>query len=200
MLLMLLAAQASAIDAERAFAADAKRLGQWTAFRKWAADDAVMFWPQPVKAQEQLKDLKDPPKPVEWQPARSFVSCDGTMAANTGPWRRPDGAIGYFSTIWVKQPGGGWKWTVDGGDEVKTPKFDWNAKPKVRQAACGGRPATAPVEFFTDFANSNGASKDGTLAWQWTVMKDGARHFRAALWNGREWDWVIDDRIAAPKP
>ena len=37
-LLIVAAEPQTAIDAERAFAADAQKLGQWTAFRKWAAD------------------------------------------------------------------------------------------------------------------------------------------------------------------
>ena len=51
-LALLLAAAApiaptSALDVERAFAADAQRLGQWTAFRKYAAPDALMFGRKP---------------------------------------------------------------------------------------------------------------------------------------------------------
>ena len=42
-LLLAAAAPQTAIDAERAFVADAQTLGQWTAFRKYAADDAVMI-------------------------------------------------------------------------------------------------------------------------------------------------------------
>ena len=38
----------TAVDAERAFARDAQRIGQWTAFRKYADQDAVMFTPQAV--------------------------------------------------------------------------------------------------------------------------------------------------------
>ena len=36
----------TALDAERAFIRDAQRSGQWTAFRKTAARDAVMFTPK----------------------------------------------------------------------------------------------------------------------------------------------------------
>ena len=44
-MLMLVAAASivTAVDAERAFIRDSKAHGQWTAFRKWASDDAVMF-------------------------------------------------------------------------------------------------------------------------------------------------------------
>ena len=109
--LLLAAAQPmTAIDAERAFADDARTLGQWTAFRKWSTDDALMFVPQPVNAHEFLKDRKDPPVPVFWWPGRSYLSCDGSFAVNTGPWVRDGGkAVGYFTTVWKRQPDGGWK-------------------------------------------------------------------------------------------
>lgn len=109
----------SAVDAERAFAADAHKLGQWTAFRKWAADDALIFVPQPVNAQKWLKDRKDPPVAVFWWPGRSYVSCDGSHAVNTGPWVREWGkSVGYFTTVWQRQSDGGWKWTYDAGDAL----------------------------------------------------------------------------------
>ena len=41
----------TAVDAERAFARDAQRIGLWTAFRKYADRDAVMFTPQAVWVQ-----------------------------------------------------------------------------------------------------------------------------------------------------
>ena len=80
-LALLLAAAApvpmTAIDAERAFAADSQKFGQWTAFRKWSTPDALMFVPQPTKARDFLKGSKNPPASVFWWPGRSYVSCDG---------------------------------------------------------------------------------------------------------------------------
>ncbi|HEX8387909.1 MAG TPA: hypothetical protein VF636_02730 [Sphingomonas sp.] len=196
MILALLLAQASAVDAERAFAADAQARGQWTAFRKWSTADATMFDPQPVKAHDFLRDRADPPRSVEWKPARSFVSCDGRMAANTGPWRA--GGHGYFSTIWAKQPEGGWKWTVDGGDATKEPKFAWDAAPVVRRASCAGKPVP-PVEIgYREGPSATIISPDGTLAYHWHVSGSGARTFSVHLWNGSSLEPVIDDRIAAP--
>lgn len=199
MILALLLAQASAVDAERAFAADAQKLGQWTAFRKWATDDAVMFDPHPVNAQAFLKPLKDPPKSVEWRPARSFVSCDGTTAANTGPWRNANGGVGYFSTIWVKQPGG-WKWTVDGGDAVREVKFAWDAEPVVQRASCKGKPDATMEMVETVESRSGGTSNDLTILYRWDVTPNGARAFTVQMWNGSSYDTVIADRIAAPPP
>ena len=98
----------TAVDAELAFARDAKRIGQWSAFRKWVDNDAVMFTPQAVWAKTFLKPLKDPPHAISWRPLHSFVSCDGRTAVNTGPWYRQDGARGgYFTTVWQRTPRGG---------------------------------------------------------------------------------------------
>ena len=193
MIAALLLAQASAVDAERAFAVDARKLGQWTAFRAYAAENAVMFDPQPVNARWSLTDKKDPPRSVEWRPAHSFVSCDGMTAANTGPWRA--GGHGYFSTIWAKQPDGAWRWLVDGGDVTKTPKFAWDAEPEVRMASC--TPAQRMV-FVPIRGAEDGASPDGSLAWRYVVRRNGARDFTVWLWNGRAFEKVIDDKVAAP--
>ncbi len=137
---LLLAAAApgtTAVDAERAFAADARRLGQWTAFRKWADPTAVMFTPQAVWAHEFLKGRKDPPRAVSWWPARSFTSCDGDLAVNTGPSLTAEGRHGYFTTVWARQKDGGWKWTVDGGDRLVKP-LARPSRPVVRKASCAG--------------------------------------------------------------
>ncbi len=53
--LLLAAATPTAIDAEIAFARDAQRIGMWTAFRKYADRDAVMFTPQAVWARDYLQ-------------------------------------------------------------------------------------------------------------------------------------------------
>ena len=56
--ILLAAAIPTAVDAELAFARDAQRIGMWTAFRKYADADAVMFTPQAVWAHNFLKDKK----------------------------------------------------------------------------------------------------------------------------------------------
>ena len=199
----LLAAAAApprrAVDAERAFAADAQQLGQWTAFRKYATADALMFTPQPVNAQEFLKPLKDPPVSVYWWPGKSFVSCDGTYAVNTGPWVRQYGkAVGYFTTVWQRQPDGGWKWIYDGGDGLKVPRAE-GGDIKPRTASCKGeaiRPARAPVP--PGFKAGEGASNDRTLWWSWKVDAKGGRTFRAYLWTGRKYEQVLINQVPAP--
>jgi hypothetical protein len=201
-ILLLLAdvPQMTAVDAERAFAADAQRDGQWTAFRRWAADDATMFAPQPVKTQTFLKDRRDPPKAIEWWPVASYVSCDGKLAVNTGGWKRPDGNVGYFSTVWQRQADGGWKWIVDGGDALKQPR-PRPAMPMVKTAACLrhgqalGMNLTSPGDVI-----GQGRSVDGSLFWNWTVSPDGARTFSASIWDGHKLRTVISDQIAGSPP
>lgn len=194
MIALALLAGATAIDAERAFAAMAQREGQWTAFRAYATDDAVMFFPQPANVQERLANAKNPRIPVQWWPAASYVSCDGAMAVNTGPWALPK-SNGYFTTVWTRQADGGWKWTVDGGDEKPMPLPE---KPKQRTASCKGEPPMTPKIAEQGDRIGAGASPDRTLQWHWRVKPDGARTFEARLWNGSAMVPVVSNVIAAP--
>ncbi|MFA5965874.1 MAG: DUF4440 domain-containing protein [Sphingomonas sp.] len=198
--LLLLAAAApqamSALDAERAFDLAAADKGQWTAFREFAAPDAVMFVPQPVNAQSFLKDRRDPPEPVRWQPETSYVSCDGKVAINTGAWQRPDGSAGYFTTVWRREPDGRWKWILDHGDTLATQRGA-DAPPVERKAACN-------VPHFTRSPDPeglhSGEAADHSLNWAWQVMPDGSREVAAFMWDGRKWARVINNEVAAPPP
>ena len=192
--LMLAAAAPGAADAERAFASAAQK-GQWAAFRAFAAEDAVMFVPKATNAQAWLKDRAEPAYPVSWWAADSFVACDGGAAVNTGPWMRPK-SVGYFSTVWLRQPGGGWKWTMDSGDALAAARPAGEG-PKIHRASCKGNPSTVAAVRYRDGDTGEGQSEDRTLAWRWHVAPDGARSFDAWFWDGREMRSVIADRIAA---
>jgi hypothetical protein len=196
-LLLAAAAPQSAADAERAFARMAQTEGQWSAFRHYATEDAVMFAPQAVKTQEFLKNRKDPPAALMWWAADSFVSCDGASAINTGPWLRPKGdAFGYFTTVWRRQGDGGWKWSMDGGDDLAKPRPAGDATARHR-ASCKGNPATVAAVRYRDGDTGEGQSEDCTLAWRWHVAPDGSRTFDAWMWDGRTMRAVIADRINA---
>jgi hypothetical protein len=207
--LLLAAAPAqTAVDAERAFAARARQAGQWTAFREYAEPTAVMFTPQAVWAHEFLKGRKDPPRAVSWWPARSFTSCDGDLAVNTGPSLTAEGRHGYFTTVWARQKDGGWKWTVDGGDRLARP-LARPARAVVRKASCAGlrripaayRAATAPVELIAGRPPADagqGRSADGTLTWSWKVAANGARNFQTRQWNGRRYVTVLSQNAPPP--
>jgi hypothetical protein len=208
MLALLIAAApvTTAVGAERAFAADAQRMGQWTAFAKWADPTAVMYNPQAVWAQDFLKGRKNPPQSVRWWPARSWTSCDRRTAVNTGPWRSAQGS-GYFTTLWMRQKSGNWRWTVDGGDTLKTP-LAVPRQPAVRRASCLN-PRLRAGQIAAEYAKPiNRAvppgdtgfqrSADGTLLYQWQVQADGARQTRVKLWTGRTFATVLDQKVAAP--
>ena len=205
--LLLAAGAPTAIDTELAFARDAQRIGQWSAFRKWADRDGVMFTPQATWAREFLKDRKDPPKAISWRPAHSFVSCDGRTAVNTGPWWRADGEPGgYFTTVWQRIKGE-WRWAYDGGGPLAGPAAA-PARAVVHRASCAGRAPGAPIippppltskqARTTPDDNGRGQSADRTLGWDWKVEKNGARHFRVYQWNGARYAQVLVNQVPAP--
>ena len=206
-LLIAAAPVTTAVDAEYAFARDAQRMGQWTAFRKYADPDAVMFDPQAVWVRDLLKDAKDPPKSVRWWPAHSWVSCDGRTAVNTGPWIRPDNSHGYFTTVW-QRTGREWRWVYDGGDVQKGP-LPKAPKPQVHRATCRGKapgaPIIAPPPLTPKQARTNpedngrGQSADRTLGWDWKVEKNGARRFRVFMWNGLRYAQALYNDVPPPK-
>jgi hypothetical protein len=207
-LLLATAPVATAVDAENRFSAEAQKIGMWTAFRKYADRDAVMFTPQAVWVQQFLKDRKDPPKSINWRPAHSFVSCDGRTAVNTGPWFTPDGKRGgFFTTVWQRTQGK-WHWVYDGGgpleDSVKTPPM----KPQTHRATCAGKAPGAPIippppltskqARTTPTDNGRGQSADKTLGWDWKVVKAGGRKFRVYQWNGARYAQVLFNDVPAP--
>ncbi|MFL6721866.1 MAG: hypothetical protein ACJ8FT_08720 [Sphingomonas sp.] len=207
--LLIAAAAPTAVDAEYDFARDAQKIGQWTAFRKYADHDAVMFTPQAVWARDFLQDRKDPPRAVRWAPAHSFVSCDGRTAVNTGPWWGGDGVHhGYFTTVW-QRTNGAWRWVYDGGaattEGSPTPT---RVAVQLHRASCRTKAPGAPVSppppltpkqaRTTPEDNGRGQSADKTVGWDWKVDKSGARKFRTYLWTGTRYGQVIYNDVPAP--
>ena len=191
--LLLVAMQPqSAVDAERAFAAAAQTDGQWTAFRRFAHPEGVMFVPQQVNAQEWLEGRADPASAVMWWPAEVHVSCDGGTAVTTGPWVRDGGKrFGYFTTVWIRDDDGAWRWLLDHGDELATPRMA-GEEPRVRKASCRGAPpspAALPV-------NPNWA-QDLTLSWDWHVAPNGSRQVKVMAWTGSGYTEILRDEVAA---
>lgn len=204
-LLLATAPVASAVDAELAFARDAQTLGQWTAFRKWADRDAVMFTPQAAWARSVIPRT-NPPKSIRWRPAHSFVSCDGRTAVNTGPWWKPDGSLGgYFTSVWQRS-GSSWRWAYDGGGPMSAPAP--TGKAHVHRASCAAKAPGAPIPPPPPLSdkqarktlddNGRGQSADKTLGWDWKVDKHGARKLRVYQWNGVRYAQVLYNDVPAP--
>jgi hypothetical protein len=195
-LLLIAASPQTAVEAERDFAARAQTEGMWTAFRATAAPGAIMFVPQQVGAHDFLKDRKDPLLGYMWWPAEAFVSCDGNTAVTTGP-SVLGGSRGYFTTAWQKQPDGEWKWLLDHGDTLTKPR---NApeQPKLLTASCTKTPGQRPI--VVPVGGGAGFSDDGTLVWIWHVNTNGGRTLTVYLWDGNEYDRVIEDKVDSTAP
>jgi hypothetical protein len=204
-LLLASVAPVTAIDAERAFAADAQKEGQWTAFRKWADPTAVVWTPQAVWAQDFLKGRKDPATAVRWWPSHSWQSCDRRTAVNVGPWQLPD-ARGRFITLWMRQPSGDWRWAADGQLSAAA-AFSIPRRPVVRTGSCAnpGLRAAQVTANYGQPSNRTAApgdsgyarSADGTLLFNWTVAADGIRRTRVQLWNGTRFE-IVHKRVTRP--
>ncbi len=208
MLTLILAAVAAttptAVDAERAFSRDARRNGQWTASRAYADPDAVMFTPQAIWARDFLRGRKDPPAALSWSPNTSYVSCDGRMSVNTGPWQSVGGKQhGFFTTVW-QQEKGRWNWISDGRHTLSKP-LAARQTPIVSKASCRGHapgpPLMAPPSAKKGSGGAapddfgRGYSNDRTLGWDWRVGPKGARQFRTFLWTGRSYTLALSQTI-----
>lgn len=206
---MAYANPSAAIAAELAFARLAQEKGQWTAFKATAAPDAVMFAPALVLAQAWLKDRPNPPPGLTWQPYQVWSSCDGSLMVTTGAWQKPGDKHGWFTTVWQRQPKGGYKWVFDHGDETKDPV----AAPDMiaaRVADCpdrrmGPRPAgkpgkppkqprPAPIPF--DPTRREGRSDDGTLTWTVTADATGAHDFAAQMRVDGQMQEIRKERVS----
>ena len=190
---------------EIAFARLAQEKGQWTAFRETATKDAVMFVPQMVYVQEHLKDLPNPPQPLQWQPHQVWSSCDGSLAVTRGAWQRPDGTSGWFTTVWQKQKSGRYKWVLDQGD-VLPMALDAPDMIVSKTADCppGYRAGRGlKIKDFKgklpplDPARRVGQSLDGTLGWEATVGPDGSRRFVVTMQTDGQRVTVQDAQVEA---
>ena len=193
----------TAVDAERAYSRDAQVKGQWTASRTYADPDAVMFTPGAIWARDFLKGRKDPAAALRWSPNASYVSCDGRLAVNTGPWQSADGRQrGFFTTIW-QQEGGRWRWISDGRHTLKRP-LAARKSPIVRKASCRGKAPGPPLMTPPPARKAKGAtaddfgrgySQDRTLGWDWRVAPNGSRRLRTFLWTGSSYTVALDQTI-----
>ena len=154
------AAVDGAVAAERAFALDAQDGGQWPAFQASAAPDAIMVGPQATPVAEALKGAPEPAVPVMWWPGTVFPACDGALAIDTGPWVRAGaGTVGTFTTVWVKQADGRWKWRLDHGRDTPSLVAAGRA-PTVHAPDCAGADAATAAVRAKAFAGAGARPAD----------------------------------------
>lgn len=189
----------SVIAAEIAFNRLAQQKGQWTAFAETAADDAVMFVPQRVVAKEWLKKQANPAASVRWSTSVVYVSCDGNLAASTGNWTRPDGSVGYYSTIWRRDKKGRWLWIMDHGDTLTTaraaPEFLSGKVATCKRGPQGDAPPPPPAPGKK--GEMPPPPPDESLVWSADVATDGSRQVTVRMWTGAAYETVIDDKVGA---
>lgn len=202
---------------EVAFAMAAREDGQWSAFRRFAAPDAVFHSADGVvPAAEWLAGRSDPPEPVQWAPRAVWSSCDGSLAASFGRFQEPGGTVGSYTTVWRLQPGGDYSWIYDLGapDDPQPPPPPPEAEPdentivvtefdsiEGRVADCARRGAELPgyrQPILDENARSDSAvSEDGTLAWRWEHHPDGTRRVVVDYLRGGEWQEVHEMTVPA---
>lgn len=163
-----------------------------------------MFTPQTVWARDFLRGKKDPDTALQWSPNESYVSCDGRVAVNTGPFTSPSGnQAGYFTTVWQREKRR-WHWVYDGGDTLKSP-LAARKVPLVTKGSCQGHAPGAPLIAAPSMKRGprgqapddygKGQSGDRTLAWDWQVDSKGLRRFRTFLWDGRAYRIALDQTV-----
>jgi hypothetical protein len=200
----VVATTSTAVDAERGFSLTAQRDGQSAAFHIYADPDAVIFTPQAIWARDFIKEKENLKAGSSWSTNVSYVSCDGQLAVNTGPWRSSsDGRTGFFTTVWEWDKGR-WHWISHGRHTAVKP-IAARTRPIVRKGSCKGRapgpPLMTPPSTKTgpggaqpdDFGR--GYSADRTLGWEWRVGPNGGRQFRAFLWTGKDYVIALNQKI-----
>lgn len=209
-------AQPSLIVArEIAFERAAREDGQWTAFREFAAPDALLHTRTgPVPALPLLAQLDDPPKAVQWSPRTVMMSCDGQMAVSRGRFLDPDGKVGTFVTVWTRQGNeDDYRWAYDsGGDDDPQPKpveRDPNEIVATAYDAVQGLVADCPTASdpvppppaLPDAGTARRGvqlSPDGTLRWLWEHREDGTRYVRGDYFTSGAWEKVVEETFAPP--
>ncbi|MCM8557942.1 hypothetical protein [Sphingomicrobium sediminis] len=168
--LLMLADPATALDAELAFAADARENGQWQAFGNWAHEDGILIGRNVIPAigfAAAAAENGEPHYATAWWPSLSVGSCDGRTAFNMGPFFSPgSGASGNFHTVWTLTEDG-WRYLIDMG--LPTADAEMADDPKIDIASCANLPQdVSPVEWESETARgATGYSDDGSLKWEW---------------------------------
>lgn len=123
------------IAAERAFAAEAARIGWVEAFEAHSTDDAILLGAGPENAHASLAGIDAANRgdtSLAWGPDFAGISRGGDFGFTTGPYNGDGAAFGQYFTVWRRQADGTWKWIYDGGTNQRTPTTV-NPSGEVRQ-------------------------------------------------------------------
>jgi ketosteroid isomerase-like protein len=161
------------ITAERAFAADAVRIGWVEASEAHAAPDAFVLQPGPTPAARFYTNI-DPANrgdtSLNWGPEVAAASRSGDLGFTTGPFNGDGAAFGYYLTVWKRQPDGAWKWVYEGGTDVTTPlTVSADGEVEVIEPSAEGKDAgedvlAAEAALATAAATDPGGALAGVMA------------------------------------
>ena len=212
-------AQPSKIVAtEVAFEQAAVADGQWTAFRRFAAPDAVLHTPSgPVDAGEWLRGRDDPQQSVRWNPRGVWVSCDARLAVSRGRLETPEGLVGTFVTVWQLQQDGSYRWAYDVGapDDPQPEPVPSDVAPEdlivveaiesiqghVADCPTADAPLPPPPMLLAQPPGARvgvAMSPDGSLRWAWEHGAGGQRAVWVQMVSDGGWQRVMHQRIPGP--
>ncbi len=111
----------SLVNAEKAFAEDAAKDGANAAFTKYAANDALVFRPNPVNAKKFYSTAPDM-KNLSWTPTYARVSRSGDLGFTSGSYvvNGEKKAYGHYLSVW-RANNGKWEFILDLGAETNKP-------------------------------------------------------------------------------
>ncbi|WAT16895.1 hypothetical protein OZN62_08065 [Aurantiacibacter sp. MUD11] len=199
--------------ADFAFAKMAREQGTWTAFREYAAGDAMMDAPGGfASASELLAGLADPAEPIRWAPTHVWSSCDGTLAVSLGRFLRPNGLVGDYVTVWELQSDNSYRFIYDTGtpddpqpepqpeEELPEDAIIVEGMTSIEGRVADCQPAAGQSALplaITGEATQASTSRDSSLTWQSILNADGSRTVTAHYLRDGAWQRVIELEIPA---
>ena len=196
---------------EIAYARAAREDGQWTAMRRYAADDAVVHTrngPMPLR---QLLSVvgRDPDMSNQWTPLSVHMACDGATAVTRGKYRDAEGRWGYYVTVWERGSDYDYRFVYDiaAPDDELTERENRAIQPPVEDdglIVVEAVPSIRGIVSECDMGSGLAApllgsvqqdgnrdeikvASDNTLAWQWRQEAAGSRGFSAWIVGNGAW-------------
>jgi len=112
----------SLLKAEKEFAEELSKKGAKAAFTEYAADNGLVFRPNPVNAKTYYATQGDT-KDLSWTPAYARVSRSGDWGFTTGPftYKGTQTTYGQYFSVWKAAANGKWELVLDLGTEHNKP-------------------------------------------------------------------------------
>jgi len=198
-----------------AFARALRDEGESTAFRRFAAESAVVHLPEgPVPAADWLARQPDAEAAVDWEPRAVWTSCDGSLAVSFGRTQAASGLVGSYVTAWQRQRNGTYRWTYhtsalddpqpaprpqeavpEGDNVIVVPGFN-AIEGKAADCVRAASPPRATGAAITGAASDGMTfSEDRTLQWRWEQRASGGGRVVVDYLRDGRWQQALDFNI-----